>query len=211
MNASIALDEGLAVLGLDLSAMLRAKLLGYLALMRKWNRTYNLTAIRDEPGMVTHHLLDSLSVLPLLLKAEPRPRRLFDVGSGAGLPGIPLAIASPDLEVTLVEVVEKKSAFQRQVKIELELENVNITTARVETLVGGACDAVISRAFADLTDFVRLAGHLPVSGGLLYAMKGHATAAESSGLPAPWHVHKCHPLRVPGLDAQRHLIVLESL
>lgn len=215
MSTARLLDDGLVALGLDLPAITRTQLLDYIALLVKWNRTYNLTAIRDERDMVTQHLLDSLSVLPVLQKSTLAIRQLADVGSGAGLPGIPLAIACaevlPELAVTLVEAVEKKSAFQRQVKIELELGNVLIASSRVEELPGGGFDAVISRAFADLADFVRLAGHLPVAGGALYAMKGHAIPTELERLPSPWRIRECHPLQVPGLDARRHLIVLENV
>ncbi len=225
MSLAGQLQEGLAALGLDLSAATQAKLLAYVALLKKWNATYNLTAIRDEKDMVTQHLLDSLSLLPALEKlcevVSPGgtmlensalvTRRWADVGSGAGLPGIPLAIARPDLDMTLVEAVEKKSAFQRQAKIELGLANVAVHGGRVEDMAGGAFDAVVSRAFADLADFVRLAGHLPAPGGRLYAMKGQAPEEEMNRLPQGWMVRDCLRLSVPGLDAQRHLIVLERV
>jgi 16S rRNA (guanine527-N7)-methyltransferase len=222
MSAAHLLEDGLVALDLALSAATRTRLLDYIALLVKWNRTYNLTAIRDECDMVTQHLLDSLSVLPQLKKIlacgsalTVKPRRLADVGSGAGLPGIPLAIAcaetSPELVVTLIETVEKKSAFQRQVKIELGLDNVLVASSRVEDLPGGVFDAVISRAFANLEDFVRLAGHLPAPGGVLCAMKGHVIPAEMERLPLPWRIRQCLPLQVPGLDARRHLIVLENV
>jgi len=211
MSLADQLQEGLAALGLELSAATQSMLLTYVALLKKWNATYNLTAIRDEKDMVTQHLLDSLSLLPTLEKSAPAIRRWADVGSGAGLPGIPLAIARPDFDMTLVEAVEKKSAFQRQAKIELGLANVAIHGGRVEDMAGGAFDAVISRAFAELTDFIRLAGHLPVPGGRLYAMKGQAPEDEMSRLPLGWAVLECTRLSVPGLDAQRHLIVLERV
>jgi 16S rRNA (guanine527-N7)-methyltransferase len=184
-------------------------LLAYVALLKKWNSTYNLTAIRDEMDMVTQHLLDSLSILPVLSESALAGRRWADVGSGAGLPGIPLAIARPDLDMTLVEAVEKKSAFQRQAKIELGLSNIAVYSGRVEDMEGGQFAAVVSRAFADLTDFIRLAGHLPAPNGRLYAMKGLAPEDEMSRLPPGWAVKECTRLTVPGLDAQRHLIVLE--
>lgn len=205
------LSEGLAALGLELSAAAQARLLDYLALLKKWNKTYNLTAIRDEREMLTQHLLDSLSVLPALqelaLATRQRPLRLADVGSGAGLPGIPLAIAWPELSVTLVDTVDKKTAFQRQAKIELNLANVAVVGGRVEALPAGGFDVVVSRAFAELADFVRLAGHLA---NRLYAMKGVMPDDEIARLPADWRVVECLPLTVPGLDARRHLIVLEK-
>lgn len=209
MSLAAALREGLAGLGLDLPAAVQARLLAYVALLKKWNATYNLTAIRDEREMVTQHLLDSLSVLPALQELALGGRRWADIGSGAGLPGIPLAIVRPDLDMTLVETVAKKSAFQRQAKIELGLANLTVINRRVEELPGGAFDAVISRAFAELADFVRLAGHLPAPDGRLYAMKGLLPEDEISRLPQAWAVAACIRLSVPGLDAQRHLIVLE--
>ncbi len=217
MSLADQLRDGLAFLGLDLSAAMQSKLLGLVALLKKWNRTYNLTAVRDEGEMVTQHLLDSLAVLPVLpeLCAAVSPgtaqagRRWADVGSGAGLPGIPLAIARPDLAMTLIETVEKKSAFQRQAKIELGLSNVTVFNGRVEDMPGGRFDGVISRAFADLTDFVHAAGHLAAGDGRLYAMKGLVPEDEIKRLAPGWAVLECARLTVPGLDAQRHLIVLE--
>lgn len=205
------LRDGLAAMGLDLSAEVQARLLGYVALLKKWNATYNLTAIRDEGQMVTQHLLDSLSILPVLQGSALAGRRWADIGSGAGLPGIPLAIVRPDLEMSLIETVAKKAAFQRQAKIELGLANVIVVNSRVEDVAGGAFDAVISRAFADLTDFVRLAGHLLRQGGRLYAMKGLLPEDEMSRLPPDWAVVDCTRLTVPGLDAQRHLLVIERV
>jgi 16S rRNA (guanine527-N7)-methyltransferase len=186
-------------------------LLRYVALLKKWNSTYNLTAIRDEQEMVTQHLLDSLSMLPVLPESVLAGRRWADVGSGAGLPGIPLAIARPDLGMTLVETVEKKSAFQRQAKIELGLANIAVHCGRVEDMPGAQFDAVVSRAFAELADFIRFAGHLAGPGGRLYAMKGVVPEDEMSRLPSGWAVLECTRLSVPGLDAQRHLIVLERV
>ncbi len=211
MSLTDQLHEGLVALGLDLSEAIQGKLLGYVALLKKWNGTYNLTAIRDEGEMVPQHLLDSLSVLPVLQESALAGRRWADIGSGAGLPGIPLAIVRSDLDMSLIETVEKKSAFQRQAKIELGLANVTVVKRRVEDLPGGQFDAVISRAFADLADFVRLAGHLLVHGGRLYAMKGQLPEHEISRLPSGWVVVNCTPLNVPGLDAQRHLLVIERV
>lgn len=211
MSLAAQLQAGLAALGLELAAATQSRLLDYVALLKKWNATYNLTAIRNESDMVTQHLLDSLSLLPAVKESALAGRRWADVGSGAGLPGIPLAIVRPDLDMTLIETVEKKSAFQRQAKIELGLANVSVVTGRVEDVPGGRFDVVMSRAFADLTDFTRLAGHLAAPGGRLYAMKGLMPDAEISRLPADWTVVSRARLSVPGLDAQRHLIVLERV
>jgi 16S rRNA (guanine527-N7)-methyltransferase len=202
------LAEGIAVLDLALPDGASDKLVAYLALLAKWNKVYNLTAIRDPDEMVTQHLLDSLAVLPVLEKSALGERRfsLADVGSGAGLPGLVLAIARPDWDVTLVEAVEKKAAFQRQAKIELVLSNVSIHCGRVEDFKADF-SAVISRAFASLADFARLAGHLSHR---LWAMKGAYPADEVAALPAGWRVVASHPLKVPGLDAERHLLQLEK-
>ena len=220
MSLAQQLRDGLVALRLELPDAVQAKLLAYVALLKKWNATYNLTAIRDENQMVTQHLLDSLAVLPVLQKlceaVSPggtalAGRRWADIGSGAGLPGIPLAIVRPDLDMSLVETVEKKSAFQRQAKIELGLANVTVVNRRVENVPGGAFDAVISRAFADLPEFVRLGGHLLAQGGRLYAMKGLLPEEEIGCLPPGWAVVDCTRLNVPGLDAQRHLLVIERV
>jgi 16S rRNA (guanine527-N7)-methyltransferase len=211
MKLALQLRDGLAASGLEMSAGMQSKLLGYVALLKKWNQTYNLTAIRDESEMVTQHLLDSLSLLPVLPEQALAGRRWADVGSGAGLPGIPLAIARPDLQMTLIEAVEKKSAFQRQAKIELGLSNVTVACRRVEEMPGGLFDAVVSRAFAELAAFVDLAGHLLAPNGRLYAMKGLAPDEETGRLASGWAVRDRTRLSVPGLDAQRHLIVLERV
>ncbi len=222
MSLSLALKGGLAAMGLDLSDAQQDKLLAFIALLTKWNRTYNLTAIRDEREMLTHHLLDSLVVVPALgMSALAGPRSAIpgrqspgphwaDVGSGAGLPGIPLAIACQELAVTSIETVEKKATFQRQAMIELGLANFTVENRRVEQLPAGGFDAVISRAFAELADFVRLAGHLLNPGGRLLAMKGILPEEEIKRLPSGWVLRESLPLRVPGLDAQRHLLVIEK-
>ena len=211
MSLADQLQEGLVALGLDLPAAMLSKLLGYVALLKKWNGTYNLTAIREESEMVTQHLLDSLSILPALSESALAGRRWADVGSGAGLPGIPLAIVRPDIDMTLIETIEKKSAFLRQAKIELGLSNLKVVCGRVEDMAGGLFDAVISRAFAELATFVDLAGHLLAQNGKLYAMKGLVSEDEMSRLPSGWAVLECARLSVPGLDAQRLLIVLERV
>lgn len=186
------------------------KLLAYQALMVKWNRTYNLTAIRDPEEMLVQHLLDSLVVAPLLpMHGKSGPLTLADVGSGGGLPGIPLAIARPEIEVTLIETSSKKSAFQQQVKIELGLSNVSIYSGRVEAYEPkNSFDLVISRAFAEIKDFVNWSGDLAKPEGRLYAMKGVYPQAEIATLPAGWKLLESQPLLVSGLDAQRHLLTL---
>jgi 16S rRNA (guanine527-N7)-methyltransferase len=194
------LGDGIEALGLSLPAGAEEKLAAYLLLLMKWNRTYNLTAIRDEGEMVTHHLLDSLAVLPSLAGVAT----LADVGSGAGLPGIPLAIAQPALQVTSIESSEKKAAFQQQAKIELGLTNLEIRRSRAEE-VPVVFAAAISRAFSDLGEFVRLAGALAPR---LYAMKGVYPKEEIERLPAGWRVVEGRRLVVPGLAAARHLIVI---
>lgn len=204
----MTLAAGVAALGLTLPAGAEAKLAAYLALLTKWNRSYNLTAIRDPAEMVTHHLLDSLAVIAVVEKsalAERCPLRLVDVGSGAGLPGLVLAIARPDWEIVSVEAVEKKAAFQRQAKIELEIANAKIHCGRVEAFEE-RFDAAISRAFASLADFVQNAGHLA---DCLLAMKGIYPDGEIAALPAGWRVSACKELVVPGINAQRHLLQLE--
>lgn len=200
------LSAGIAALGLALPAGAEEKLLVYLALLAKWNRTYNLTAVRDEAEMVTHHLLDSLAVLPHLGAVAS----LADVGSGAGLPGLPLAVARSDLRLTSVEANQKKAAFQQQAKIELGLANVSVHCGRVEAVMPEkSFDAVISRAFSDLAEFARLAGRLVREGGRLLAMKGVYPQQELAALPAEWRLVAAPALTVPGLEAQRHLIILE--
>jgi len=199
------LAEGLAALGLDVADATRARLLTYGELLLKWNRVYNLTAIRSPQEVVTHHLLDSLAVAPWLGKVQ----RLADIGSGGGLPGIPLAILRPELAVSSVETVNKKASFQQQAKIELGLGNFQPINVRVENLQPEQpFDGVISRAFSSLGDFVRLAGHLVADGGALYAMKGLRPDEELGALPAGWALQAMHALAVPGLDAERHLLVL---
>jgi 16S rRNA (guanine527-N7)-methyltransferase len=203
MTPEAALDRGLAELGLELPAGARERLLDYVALLVKWNRTYNLTAIRDPLAMVAHHLLDSLAVLPHLPLARTGAR-LADAGSGAGLPGIPLALARPQWRVALAESSQKKAAFLRQAAIELALENVEVHEGRVEAWRPATLfDVVISRAFAALTEFLALCRHLVAPSGVLAAMTGAAPAALGP---------ECSliRLRVPTLDAQRHLVLCRA-
>ena len=200
MTPDAALDRGLGELGLELGPAARERLLGYLALLVKWNRTYNLTAIRDPLAMVTHHVLDSLSVLPHLPLAALRPR-VADAGSGAGLPGIPLAIARPQWHVALAESSQKKAAFLRQAAIELALGNVEVHEGRVEAWRPQPLfDLVISRAFSALGEFIAACRHLVVPGGTLAAMKGTRPRDLKAGC-------SLISLHVPLLDAQRHLVL----
>ncbi len=206
MSSAEQLPRGLAVLGLDLPLPVQETLLVFAALLGKWNEVYNLTALRNEEQVMSHHLLDSLAVLPHLGSAK----RLADIGSGGGLPGIPLAITRPDLQVALVESNQKKSAFQQQAKIELGLANVSVHCARVEAWQPEEkCDVVISRAFSDLAEFVKLSGHLLAEGGALLAMKGVHPYEEIAQLPADWRVAEVIPLQVPGVEGARHLVRVE--
>jgi 16S rRNA (guanine527-N7)-methyltransferase len=204
MNADRQLIQGVAALGLALSPAQLEQLCAYLVLLAKWNKVYNLTAVRDEEKMVSHHVLDSLAVLPHL-----QGTRLLDVGSGGGLPGIPLAIARPDLHVVLIDSNQKKTAFLQQVAIELGLKNLEVVQQRVEEYAAAALfDIVISRAFADLGEFVSLAKHLLAPGGQFAAMKGINPHEEVAQLPAEISLQQILPLSVPGVDAQRHLLLL---
>jgi 16S rRNA (guanine527-N7)-methyltransferase len=200
-----ALAEGCAALGLSLTAEQHARLLRYLALLQKWNRVYNLTAIRDEAKLVSHHLLDSLAVVPHL-----RGHRVLDVGTGAGLPGIAIAVASPAVEVVMLDSNHKKLAFVTQAVGELGLSHASVERTRVEQWhPARGFDTVISRAFAELPDFARLAGHLLAPGGRLLAMKGLHPHEEIVGLPEGFSCEQVLTLKVPGMDA-RHLVVVKS-
>jgi 16S rRNA (guanine527-N7)-methyltransferase len=203
------LEEGVRELQLDLTAEQKSKLLDYVALLGKWNAVYNLTAIRDPRQMLIQHILDSLSIVPHL-KGLP-PSKALDVGSGGGLPGIVLAIVFPQWSVTVNDIVQKKSAFQSQAKAELGLTNLSVVTGRVESLqpgieVPGKFDVIVSRAFAELTDFVTLARHLVADNGAIWAMKGVRPDGEIERLPDGAQVKQVIRLNVPSLDAERHLI-----
>ena len=182
------------------------KLVDYIYLLHKWNATYNLTALKNPGDMLTHHVLDSLSVVPFLAESK----NILDVGSGGGLPGLVLAIAYPQKNVSMIDVIQKKTAFLNQARIELELDNVTIHTGRVEKLkLNEKFDAIISRAFSGLPDFVGLSEHLLDRNGRFYAMKGLIPSDEISNLPSGWEVERVEALNVPSLDAQRHLIVIK--
>ena len=199
-------------LGLDLDPAAHETLLDYLELIVRWNRSFNLTAIRDPRAMVAAHLADSLSIVALL-DAVPDGALLVDVGSGAGLPGIPVGIARPGLRIDLVEPVGKKAAFLRQCRAELGLENIQVHEARVEHLSLEREPAVItSRAFASIADFARAVASIAGAGTRLLAMKGARPDAEIEELAErglPWRVGAVETLEVPGLDAQRCVVVLE--
>lgn len=204
MNPGERLRRGLETLGLSLDQDSQGRLLAYLELLHKWNKTYNLTAIREPERMLSHHLLDSLALMPHL-----GPEPLLDVGSGSGLPGIPLAIARPELPVTLLDGVDKKCAFMRQASIQLGLGNVTVVHARVQDWCPvERFGQIVSRAFSELAEFVALTAHLLAEGGRWLAMKGTRPDAELARLQAV-HLVQCIPLSVPGLDAERHLIILE--
>ncbi|HCN88127.1 MAG TPA: 16S rRNA (guanine(527)-N(7))-methyltransferase RsmG [Oxalobacteraceae bacterium] len=205
-----ALGEGAHKLQLDLSDAQLAQLIDYLALLAKWNAVYNLTAVRDPAQMVTQHLLDSLAAV----SAFDGARRVLDVGAGGGLPGMVLAIwaaqAQPEMQVSMIDTVHKKTAFLTQAKAELGLRNVTIHTARVEQLqVTQKFDVITSRAFAELSDFVNWSGHLLAEGGRFIALKGVNPHAELARMPAGWEVTEVRPLKVPALEAERHLIFIE--
>lgn len=202
MNLADLLDAGLAELDLPLPVTVREQLLAYVALLDKWNHTYNLTAVRQPAAMVTQHLLDTLATLPHLPGGS-----MADIGSGGGVPGVPIAITQPGRQVTLVESNQKKAAFLRQTVIELALANVEVVEGRVESLAGRQFDVLISRALSELPEFARMAGHLLSPGGSMVTMKGLYPHEELSSLQQPWQVREVVPLRVPGLDAARHLVL----
>ena len=219
LTASLSpfLDQGLECLGLELALPARKNLIEYLELIARWNRVYNLTAVRDPADMLSQHLLDSLAVVPSLRRqvAQARPGdqgqgdrlRVLDVGSGAGLPGVVLSIVEPGWEVTCVDAVAKKASFIRQVAAELGLPRLQAQHARVESLPAlPGHDVVTSRAFASLVDFVTLTGHLLNPQGCWMAMKGRVPEDELADLPADVEVFHVEQLKVPGLDAQRCLV-----
>jgi len=204
MNQAALLAQGIASMGLAVSDEAQQKLLAYLALLQKWNKVYNLTAVRDPLEMVTLHLLDSLSVLPYV-----NSNNILDVGSGGGLPGIVLAVCKPELQVTTIDTVQKKVIFMRQVKGELGLDNLTPVHARVENFKPDApFEIVISRAFSEIALFVQLTKHLIAENGQWLAMKGIMPADELEGLPLT--PEQVIALKVAGLDAERHLLVFNN-
>lgn len=206
MSLAEALAAGLTELDIAIPKIDRERLIQYLALIEKWNKIHNLTAIREPQQMLTHHILDSLAVLPYLGDAHS----LVDVGSGAGLPGIPIAVARPDIAVTLLDSSHKRVAFQQQCKAELGLTNVAAIHTRVEDYAHGpGFDVVISRAFSDLGEFVQAARHLCAKQGRLLAMKGLYPHEEIAKLPAGARLTQVAALRISGLTANRHLVEIK--
>jgi 16S rRNA (guanine527-N7)-methyltransferase len=207
MSLQARIAEGLAAMGIDLPEQAQKRFAEHLQLIEKWNRVHNLTAIRETDQMVVLHLLDSLSVLPHFEGA----RTILDVGTGPGLPGVPVAIARPDATVTLLDSSHKKCAFLRQVKADLGLATVEVVCDRVENWKPQRkFDAVVSRAFSDLADFVSQAQHLVAPGGRLIAMKGVYPFEEIAKVPATHRVAQVVELHVPHLEAKRHLVFVEA-
>jgi 16S rRNA (guanine527-N7)-methyltransferase len=204
----VDLAAGIAALGLALDAAQCAKLTAYLALLAKWNKTYNLTAIREPHRMVTHHLLDALAVVPHL--PATTGLRILDVGSGGGVPGIPLAIARPDAHVVMIDSNQKKATFLVQAAIELRLPNIESHAVRVEDFVSALpFDIVIARAFSDLAAFASVAVRHLAPQGRMFAMKGMHPDDELASLPPECVVLAKPALAVPGLDAARHLVIMQ--
>jgi len=211
-----ALSEGVSELGLTLSDAEQAQLLGYMALIQKWNKVYNLTALRNPDEILTHHLLDSLSAIAPLARELERMQKgfldgptLLDVGSGGGLPGVVIAICCPHVKVTCVDAVSKKSAFVQQVAASLKLPNLKGVHARVENLTG-PFDVVCSRAFASLPDFVSWSVNALSDQGVWMAMKGKRPNEEVAALPPFASLFHVEPLQVPGLDAERCVVWMKK-
>jgi 16S rRNA (guanine527-N7)-methyltransferase len=206
MSTADQLKRGLIALGLTLEQDIQQSLLDYIVLIEKWNRVYNLTAIREPEKMVSHHLLDCLGVAPHL-----HAKRLLDVGSGAGLPGIPLAFAKPETLVTLLDSNHKKVAFLNQAVMELKLKNAEVCSERVESWQPeDRFDVIISRAFSDMDEFVRISRHLLAPGGMFVAMKGLHPYEEIDKLPPGCKVQQVLPLAIPGVEGARHLVLIRQ-
>lgn len=204
------LRSGAQALGLDLGDDQVRQLMDYLALISKWTRVYNLTAVRDPAEMLSHHILDSLAVIgPLRRQTGSQPIRLLDVGSGAGLPGVVIAICCPEIAVECVDTVAKKAAFIQQVAAALKLPNLRGVHARVENLTG-PYDVIASRAFASLADFVTWSQGALAEEGVWLAMKGKHPADEIAALPPTVQVFHVEQLKVPGLDAERCIVWLKN-
>jgi 16S rRNA (guanine527-N7)-methyltransferase len=207
MSLAEKLAQGIAELGLNVTAATQRKLLDYLALIAKWNRVHNLTAVRESARMVSDHLLDCLAVVPHL-----DARTVLDVGSGAGLPGIPLALMWPQAGVILLDSNHKKAAFLRQATIELGLKNTQVVCERVESWqLEREFELVISRAVSDLPEFLKLAGRLCAADGTVAAMKGLYPHEELAQLPSGYNLRGVVRLKVPGMRAQRHLVLLHPV
>jgi 16S rRNA (guanine527-N7)-methyltransferase len=206
VNLEGGLRSGAKALGLSLSDEQFQRLLGYVALIQKWNKVYNLTALRDPADMLTHHLLDSLTAIaPLSRHTQGQPTKVLDVGSGGGLPGVVLAICMPELTVSCVDTVAKKAAFVQQVAVSLKLPNLRGLHARVESLTD-PYQVICSRAFASLPDFVTWSRSALAEGGVWMAMKGKHPQDEITALPAGVKVFHVEPLTVPGLDVERCMV-----
>lgn len=207
MTPADAMQQGLQELALPLPDNAKDRLLAYLVLLAKWNRTFNLTSVRDPLQAVSIHVLDSLAAFSALPRV---PQSLADVGSGGGLPGIPIAIADPERPVTLNDANAKKAAFLRQAVIELELKNATVHEGRAEAWRPAQPFAVvISRGFSSVADFIAVCRHLAAPGGVLAAMKGAYPAAELDAIPSDCDCHDVRRLRVPLLDAERHLVLCQ--
>jgi len=206
VNLASGLSAGIQALGLDMSDDRQKLLLDYVALIQKWNKVYNLTALRDPADMLSHHLLDSLTaVAPLARHTQGQAIRVLDVGSGGGLPGVVLAICMPELNVTCVDTVAKKAAFVQQVAVSLKLPNLRGIHARVESLTD-PYQVICSRAFASLPDFVSWSRSALAEGGVWMAMKGKHPQDEIKALPSDVKVFHVEPLAVPGLDVERCMV-----
>ena len=205
MSQSVVLRDGAKRLGLELTDRQCDQLLAYGALILKWNKVYNLTAVRDPVGVLTHHLFDSLSVIEPLRRERPGGAKLLDVGAGAGLPGVVIAIMRDDIDVSCLDAVAKKVAFVQQVSAELGLPNLRGVHARVESLTG-SYDVISSRAFASLADFYTGSVQLLASDGVWMAMKGKTPTDEMAALPAGVEVFHVEQLYVPSLDAERCIV-----
>ena len=206
VNLASGLSAGIQALGLNLSDDRQKLLLDYVALIQKWNKVYNLTALRDPADMLSHHLLDSLTaVAPLARHTQGQAIRVLDVGSGGGLPGVVLAICMPELNVTCVDTVAKKAAFVQQVAVSLKLPNLRGIHARVESLTD-PYQVICSRAFASLPDFVSWSRSALAEGGVWMAMKGKHPQDEIKALPSDVEVFHVEPLAVPGLDVERCMV-----
>jgi 16S rRNA (guanine527-N7)-methyltransferase len=199
------LEEGIAALGLALDRGARTQLLQHLELLEKWNRVHSLTSVRDALKAVSVHLLDCLAVVPHLVGA-----RLLDAGSGAGFPGVPIAVARPEMQVDLLDSNHKKCAFLRQTVAELGLKNVRVACERIESWrPGRQFDCIISRALAEIAEVVALSAHLLAPGGVIAAMKGVYPFDEIERVPPGFRVRRVYTLAVPGLQAERHLVLIE--
>lgn len=209
MDVTDKLVKGCKILDIELSDKQLNLLMAYLNLLQKWNKAYNLTAVREPGKIVTHHFLDSLTLMPYF---QGEPKSVIDVGTGAGLPGIPLAIMFPDSHFTLLDSNGKKTRFMQQAKIELGLKNIEVVNSRVELFrPDNGFDIIVSRAFTSLQSFSEITQHLCTSEGFFYAMKGKFPQQEIDDMVDDFKVLETYKLQVPGLDNERHLVVFKQL